>query len=102
MSVTEIGTERGIVIVTRIAIATGGTNYEPPCLQYSNSSPFFLVKNRRGDKKSQINEFFDDLISQCEKEYDVISRVFPNPPAVMRELAQRIFEQKVWNFLKKI
>ncbi|ELR13552.1 exocyst complex component 5, putative [Acanthamoeba castellanii str. Neff] len=51
---------------------------------------------------ARINEFYDDIITSCQKEYKVITRVFPNPPAVMRELAQRIFEQRISMFLERM
>jgi len=51
---------------------------------------------------ARITQFYDEIIESCKKEYLVISRVFPNPPSVMRELAHRIFEQRISMFLERM
>ncbi|KAL6077937.1 Exocyst complex component 5 [Balamuthia mandrillaris] len=51
---------------------------------------------------ARIHAFFYDITHACKHEYEVISKVFPNPAVVMRELAQRIFEQRIGMFLEKM
>eukprot|EP01112_Ceratiomyxa_fruticulosa_P000785 TRINITY_DN1070_c0_g2_i4.p1 TRINITY_DN1070_c0_g2~~TRINITY_DN1070_c0_g2_i4.p1 ORF type:complete len:745 (+),score=121.74 TRINITY_DN1070_c0_g2_i4:930-3164(+) len=51
-------------------------------------------------KDTRLDEFYADIIQACEKEHKVICKVFPTPSTVMLLLVQRIFEQRVRNFLE--
>ncbi len=44
---------------------------------------------------TRLDEFFADIVKAVESEDVIITRVFPSPPAVLSQLLQRIFEQRV-------
>ena len=44
---------------------------------------------------SRLDEFYDDIVGTVESDEDIIAKVFPSPPAVLSQLIQRIFEQRV-------
>ena len=62
---------------------------------------FFLIVNflnrLMGDVlvDSRLDEFYMDIVKTVEGDEDIIAQVFPSPPAVLSQLIQRIFEQRV-------
>jgi hypothetical protein len=49
----------------------------------------------------RLKEFFDQVLKMCQDEFKIISKVFPNPAVLMKQLIQVIFSQRVTNAKKK-
>lgn len=43
----------------------------------------------------RVREFFVEISKTCEDEYKIICKVFPVSSIVMKQLIQRVFEQRV-------
>jgi hypothetical protein len=48
----------------------------------------------------RIRKLYEDVIKLCHKEYFIIQKVFPTPEILIRQLLERLFQDKITSFLE--